>query len=112
VNGTRPDADVLDMEWGDATPAMCPPWANAHAGAPIIYCSVSRVQEVITAFDGASRPLPLFWTAHYSGNAHICDAACGLPSRAINRMVATQFTDPPGSGGNYDLSLCIPGWPA
>jgi len=32
VTGMRPDADVLDMEWGDATPAMCPRWANAHAG--------------------------------------------------------------------------------
>lgn len=112
VNGSRPDARVLDMEWGDATPDMCPPWAAAHGmdPEPVIYCSLSRVAEVLAAFGGVGKFR--LWTGHYTGNAHICDKACGLPDEADGLVVATQWADPgTGSGGNYDVSLVADGWP-
>jgi hypothetical protein len=117
VNGTRPDAMVLDMEWGDATPEMCPPWVAQHRvgdSGPVIYCSLSRVQEVLAAFVASGFRAPRgLWTAHYSGQPHLCTpAACGLPAAAADLVVATQYADPPLSGGPYDLSLCAPGWPA
>lgn len=114
VNGSRPDADVLDMEWGDATPDMCPPWTQQHRGVtPVIYCSTSRVQEVLDAFAAQAATLPMFWTAHYTGVAHLCDASCGLPPLAQGRVVATQWADPAhGSGGQFDVSLTAAGWPA
>jgi hypothetical protein len=116
VNGTRPDAMVLDMEWGDATPEMCPPWAAQHGTdpAPVIYCSLSRVQEVLDAFTAAGfKGDWRLWTAHYTGKPHTCTLLdCGLPIGAVGSMVATQYADPPLSGGPYDLSLCAPGWPA
>lgn len=119
VNGRRPDAMVLDMEWDDATPEMCPGWSLDHGldENPVIYCSLSRVQEVLDAYAAADMPAPFFWTAHYgSGHgAHICGVGlCGLPAGASGRVVATQWAAPNGLGspGNYDISLCAAGWPA
>lgn len=120
VNGTRPDADVLDMEWGDATPEMCPPWAIKHlalpnARMPVIYCSLSRVQEVLDAMARYGVVAFRLWVAHYNValGAHICSpSVCGLPSGAASLIVATQYASPSnGATGEYDESLCSAGWP-
>lgn len=67
---SRFDADVLDIENGDATPAVAPGWAKRQRSLgkdPTAYCSTYLWPQVKAAFWAAREPLPHWWEAHYDG---------------------------------------------
>ncbi|TCO64960.1 hypothetical protein [Actinocrispum wychmicini] len=94
---------VLDVEKGDATPDEAPDWVTMRraAGAdPTVYCSASQWPIVRAAFAAARVAEPHWWPAKYDGVAVI-------PAGAV----AKQYANPPGSGGQYDLSIVADHWP-
>ena len=107
------DAECLDVEPGDATPADAPGWVRRQQRRglrqPVIYCSLSMVPAVLQALDnaGIKRSEIRLWTAHYTHEPHRCGPGCGMamPTKAD----ATQFTDHSG-GRSLDESLCAPGF--
>jgi hypothetical protein len=93
------DADCLDVEQGDATPAEAPGWVlrqqDRGAYRPAVYTSVSNVPAVLSALGAAGIPRSgvRIWSAHYTGITHICGpSTCAYPGLTIN-CDATQFTD-------------------
>ncbi len=97
------DGHVLDVEQGDATPAQAPGWVDMRRAAgvdPTVYCNASTWSSVISAFRSAGVAAPHYWIAQYDGNPSV-------PSGAV----AKQYNDPPGSGGNYDISVVADFWP-
>lgn len=97
------DGTVLDIEQGDATPAQAPGWVlmRREAGVdPSVYCNASTWTDVVDAFDTSGVEHPYYWIAHYDGLATIPDGA-----------VAKQYNDPPGSGGDWDISAVVDYWP-
>lgn len=108
------DADCLDVETGDATPADTPAWVQRQlargVNRPVIYCSASIVAEVldILAADGISRPQIRLWSAHYDAGQHICGpstCAYTVPGgQVITACDGTQWTDT-ALGRNLDESI-------
>lgn len=102
------DAEVLDVEKGDATVAQIDPWFRRQKGRglarPAIYASVSNAQAVVDALAkaGFARTAYRLWTAHYTGTAHRCGKACGFAGEAD----ATQYDDH-ALGRDLDVSLCL-----
>jgi hypothetical protein len=97
------DGDVLDVEFGDATPAQAPAWIRmrqeAGLAVPTIYCASFAVTHLRTVCAGLRYDL---WVAYWTGQPHVMDGA-----------VAVQFADPSSSGGHFDLSLVTQAtWPA
>lgn len=113
------DADVVDRETGDASAATAAGWAlgRAHAGAhPTIYLSVSQLRPVMLACQhvGLGAGDVSFWTAHYTGQSHMCSANCWKPYGALPftpNIVATQYDDKGPQGQHYDRSLVAAYWP-
>jgi hypothetical protein len=108
VNATH-DADVLDVEQGDATPAQAPEWVLRQrilGGVPTVYCSTSVWASVVRAFEAEKVALPLWWEAHYDGK----------PVLSPN-SVAKQYTDgiTPSNAPNRvpgcDTSVVADYWP-
>jgi hypothetical protein len=103
------DAEALDIERLDATPAEVPGWARRqHARGikrPVLYASASLMPTVIAACRAAriTRGSVRLWSAHYTKQAHICGpAACAYPD--VPACDGTQFTDT-ALGRNLDESL-------
>lgn len=103
VFATTDDGDVLDVEAGDATPELAPGWlAKRMVSNPgrrfAIYCNLATIDAVRLHCQG----IPFdWWAAHPTGKQHMIDGA-----------VATQWAWPDyGSGGHFDISTTIPGWP-
>jgi hypothetical protein len=102
----KPGAMVADCETGDLTPLGAAHWAEAEIAAgrrPCIYYSRANAPAVTAALQGAGVPISAvdFWVADWTGTAHV-----------VPGSVATQWADPPKSGGNYDISETAAGWPA
>lgn len=102
------DAECLDIENGDATPANAPGWFHRQrsrgVARPTFYASLSNVaavEDVLTAA-GITRHEYSVWAAHYTYIPHICGPSEGLRSWAQ----ATQWTDH-ALGRNLDESLCV-----
>ena len=101
------DAECLDVETGDATPAEAPGWFKRQRARgrlrTKLYCSLSVVPalEAEMSRAGIHRSEYQIWSAHYSGVPHICGPSEGLSSPAD----ATQWTDR-ALGRNLDESLC------
>jgi len=98
------DGVVLDCETGDATPAQCPGWVvmRRKAGVdPTVYVNTSTWPWVINAFRSAGVPEPHYWVAAYPG----------IGAVLYPGSVAHQYADPPGSGGDFDLSVVADYWP-
>lgn len=113
VNASH-DADVLDIETGDATPAQAAAWYEQQkrrgVARPCLYASASVMQAdvvpVIRAA-GISRHLVRLWSAHYTFKAHICGpATCRAMSISAD---GTQWTDR-SHGRNLDESLLADGF--
>ena len=91
------DADILDIEAGDATNAEAASWfirqRKQGAKRPGFYTSVSNVPALmgVLARAGVGRGDFRLWTAHYTGVPHLCSSRCyyGMPTTAD----ATQYTD-------------------
>ena len=96
------DAQCLDIEAGDATPADAPSWVRRqHARnvkRPILYASLSVMPDVKQALfkDHIKRSEFRLWVAHYTYKPHIEPG-----------YDATQWTDK-ALGRNLDCSLCSP----
>jgi hypothetical protein len=103
VNASQ-DAQCLDVEKGDATPADVPGWldrqARLHPGrTPILYTSASQIAAVRAA---AGRRRYLLWSAHYGDGEHIC-GSCQFP-----KADATQFDDHGAHGEHIDRTVMSP----
>jgi peptidoglycan hydrolase-like protein with peptidoglycan-binding domain len=105
------DAECLDIETGDATPADAAAWYERQRARgisrPCLYASASLMETdvvpVITAA-GIDRAAVRLWSAHYAGQ-HICGpSSCGLTSIDMD---GTQWTDQAGPGGGADESLLL-----
>lgn len=114
------DADVLDIEPGNAEPEDAPKWVRRQikrraAGErynidrPCVYASASQMREVENRLEEAGFPRSAYyvWSAHYTHSPHICGpTTCGeLPIAADG----TQWTDH-ALGRNLDQSLLRPGF--
>lgn len=79
------DADCLDVEAGDATPADAPGWVRRQQARgvtrPVLYASASTIPAVIGELTaaGIGRSAVRLWSAHY-GSKHICGpTSCRWP---------------------------------
>lgn len=107
VNASE-DADILDVESGDATNAQAAAWFHRQkAKRPGFYTSVSNVAALQSelARAGISRGAYKLWTAHYIDVSHLCNPKCyrGMPTTAD----ATQYTDH-ALGRSLDASVTTP----
>lgn len=94
VRGYYRNGDCLDVEPGDATNADAVAWFKAREGKtatpkPILYTSAGNVDALIGSMRmaGISRDRYFLWSAHYTGQPHIC-GSCGYP-----KVDGTQWTD-------------------
>ena len=79
------DAEVLDVEYGDATPADVPGWLfrqRARGKNPVVYCSVATWPAVVAACEAKNIKSPLWWSADWTNHAHLTPGA-----------IATQWAD-------------------
>ena len=111
---SRYNAEILDVEPGDATPPLAVPWMERQLAGPRlngrrpgVYCSVSTAQDVVNRLTRAGIPRTKYrlWTAHYTGVPHICTAACGFGFHGV--ADATQYTSK-ALGRTLDASKCAP----
>lgn len=106
---SRYDADILDIEPGDAPPELADEWMKRQfangARRPGVYCSVSAAQHVVDLLEkaGIHRSQYRLWTAHYTEKAHICDSSCGFGLKGP--ADATQWTSK-ALGRTLDASRC------
>ena len=107
------DADCLDIEQGDATPAQAAGWVarqlSRGAARPCLYASVSTMNQVVAAMNAAGVPRSQLrlWSAHYTFHPHICGPqSCRLISTPMD---GTQWTDR-AAGGTCDQSLLLDGF--
>lgn len=107
------DAECLDVEPGDATPADAPAWVRRqHARGierPAVYAAAGEMGAVLSALDAAGIHPDEYrvFTAHVGNGKHLCGpGTCGLiPVKAH----ATQWTWTSG-GKNLDESVVRPGF--
>ena len=98
------DADILDIENGDATPAQFPAWFRRQKARglerPGAYANLSTMPAVMAAARAAGIKDDEYdrWVAHYDG---IPELNCGLGEKA------KQYTDH-GYGRSLDLTVCDP----
>ena len=103
------DAEALDIEAGDATPADVGGWYARQrakgATRPCLYGSASTMDTGIVPVVRAGRIVRSgvrLWSAHYTNTAHICGPkSCGAVSIDMD---GTQWTDR-AMGRNLDQSL-------
>lgn len=109
----RDNADCLDIENGDATPAQAAVWVPRQrrrgVHRPGCYESADLVDEVVARLTSAGLARPDFrlWSAHYGIGPHICGPdTCKACRTACD---ATQWTDAaPGlNGSRVDESLLL-----
>lgn len=95
------DADVLDVETGDATPDQAVTWVRSQRAMgrpyPGVYCNSNLWDTVRATFRAHQVEEPWYWIANWDGRMDVPDGA-----------VAKQYLDPPASGGHYDLSVLTP----
>jgi hypothetical protein len=101
----KPGARVADCETGDLTPQTAAGWAHSEIAAgrrPCIYYARSNASTLTAALNASGVAIGDvdFWVADWTGQPHL-----------IAGSVATQYADPTTSGGNYDLSETVAGWP-
>ena len=108
---SREDADVLDVEQGDAVNADAPAWVKRQLARgvkrPVVYTSLANANALLYELNrgGVSRSQVRLWTAHYTHKAHRCSASCGFGF--AGEADATQYDDH-ALGKNLDASLCSP----
>lgn len=107
---SRDNADVLDVEPGDATILEAAAWVKRqHAlgnKKPDVYTAVSWAEKLVNSLSLAGFQYGVdyrLWTAHYTNLPHLCSPKCGFGFTKIAH--ATQWTDKAG-GKSLDESLC------
>lgn len=103
------DADMLDIENGDASPAQAPAWVRRQhtlgRKRPAVYCALSGAWRlwIRLKLAGIRRSQVRIVTAHYTGKPHRCSPLCHFSF--WTRADATQYTNV-ALGRNLDASLC------
>ena len=104
------NAQVLDIEPGDATIAQAAAWVKRQHKLgnpkPDVYSAISWGQNLVNALTAAGLRYGVdyrYWSAHYTYKPHLCSSACGFGFKGIAH--ATQWTDKAG-GKSLDESLC------
>ena len=105
VNGSTLDADVIDIEPGNISIGDGVAWCArnlARGKRPTIYASKSWIPQIEDELRarGLSPASVDWWVADWTGYPHL-----------VPGSVATQYANPPASGGNYDVSLTDGHWP-
>jgi hypothetical protein len=103
TNGSDPQASALDVEPGDATPAIAAQWVQQKLTAqpkssPIVYTSLGEWPEVEAAIDTLPSSMQShvkYWIANPTGTPNMVPGAA-----------ATQWY----WGGTYDISTAEPGF--
>jgi len=103
------DAECLDIETGDATPADAAAWFERQKARgqarPCLYANASTMEaDVVPVLraSGIDRAAVRLWSAHYTGFPHICGpGSCGAASIDMD---GTQWTNA-ALGRNLDESL-------
>jgi hypothetical protein len=93
------DAEILDVERFDATPADSVDWVlrqRKRGADPTVYCNTATIPQVMTAFAARKVPSPHLWEANYDGRAVLNPGT-----------VAKQYQNTPG----YDKSVVADYWP-
>jgi hypothetical protein len=105
------NAECLDVEPGDASPADAPAWVRRqHARGverPAVYAAASEMNHVLEELDDADIHPDEYriFTAHTGAGKHVCGpGSCGLLSVKAH---ATQWTFESG-GRNLDESVVRP----
>lgn len=108
--GNAGDFEQFDMAYSEAGS-----WAKRRIEAgihrPVIYFSVGNSNGVLESLKaaGVAREHVRIWTAHYTGEPHLCSQHCGFPGTADATQWATS--GPPSSlpheyaGRNIDISM-------
>lgn len=105
-----------DFEAGDMPYAEAGRWAQGRIKAgvhrPVVYFSVGQWSAIHASLEaaGVKRGDVRLWTAHYTGEPHLCSSACGLGDAHAD---ATQWGTPghlphPYEGRNIDVSETAP----
>lgn len=104
------NAEVLDVEPGDATVAQAADWVKRQKARgvkkPVVYTAASWGQSLVNALTLAGLKYGtdyLWWSAHYTYKPHLCSSKCGFGIRVIAHV--TQWTDK-AEGKSLDESLC------
>ena len=107
------DAEALDIENGDATPAQAPAWVKRqHARGvkrPVCYASADAMIQVWANLQaaGIARTGVRLWSAHYGAGEHICGGGtCGYKNgdgHMVPPCDGTQWDD----GAKYDTSILL-----
>jgi len=96
VNATE-DAQVLDVEQGDATAADVPAWLSRQRKngrkRPTVYTSRSNMGAVIAALDAAKVAHPDFWIADWTGAPHAVPGAVAVQYLSNDKFDETVITD-------------------
>jgi hypothetical protein len=108
IDGTRPDADILDVETGDATPAGAVLWVKAKRlrqltathplYPPILYCNRATLTPLFNAMAGAHLHVVQdfrLWIATLDGTKRVAD---------MTGVTAVQSRGEAQTGGHYDES--------
>lgn len=101
------DADILDVENGDAIPSEAPAWFRRQVARgvkkPGLYAPESEMVEVFAAMRaaGIKDEQWVAWDAHF-------DNVPTLPTVSGRLCPAKQYIDHGPNGENYDLSVCDP----
>lgn len=109
----KDDADCLDIETGDATPAQAAGWVARQFARgvkrPCLYASAGTMQVILESVNaaGISRDTLRLWSAHYTMRSHICGPhSCKEMTQDAD---GTQWTDR-ALDRNLDQSLLNDGF--
>jgi hypothetical protein len=97
-----PGARVADVEAGNLTPGQGAAWAQREIAAgrhPTLYYSLSNDELVVNALNRLGVGQTDRWVADWTYKPHM-----------IAGSVATQWANPPASGGGFDLSTAENSW--
>jgi len=103
IHASTLDGDVLDVEWGAASPGDIPAWLTARraVGAdPSVYVNRGNLQAAKDACAAAGVAEPHWWLAAYGTEATV-DAG----------LIAKQYANDDITGGHWDASVVADYWP-
>lgn len=92
-----------DFEAGDMPYSEVGPWVKARLGdgvvRPVVYFQVSSWPSVMQSLASAaiSRNEVRLWTAHYTGQPHVCSSACGYGVTGTADATQWASADAPGT---------------
>src|SRR6266567_3821762 len=103
VDGSRPDADVLDVETGDASVTTAVTWVKNKLGRgpsflPILYCNRSTLTPLFNALLAAGFHV----NTHFKIWIGTLDGTMSVPD--MTGVVAVQYAGEAQTGGHYDQS--------